>query len=51
MLCRLSYEGSGRPGFIPRSRHATEVHAEDFGDFEESQLVESCSPKKKGDFR
>ena len=24
---------------------------EDFGDFEKSQLVESCGPKKKGDFR
>ena len=32
-------------------RHAPEARAEDLGDFEESQLVESCGPKKKGDFR
>ena len=34
-------------------RHAPEAHAEDLGDFEKSQLslVESCGPKKKGDFR
>ena len=32
-------------------RHAPEARAEDFEDFEESQLVESCGPKKKGDFR
>ena len=25
--------------------------AEDLGDFEKSQLVESCRPKKMGDFR
>ena len=31
-------------------RHAPEARAEDFGDFEKSQLVESCRPKK-GDFR
>ena len=32
-------------------RHAPEVRAEDLGDFEESQLVEFLSPKKKDDFR
>ena len=32
-------------------RHAPEARAEDFVDFDESQLVESCGPKKKGDFR
>ena len=32
-------------------RRAPEAHAEDLGDFEESQLVESCGLKKKGDFR
>ena len=31
-------------------RHAPEACAEDFGGFEKSQLVESCRPKKKGDF-
>ena len=31
-------------------RHALEVRAEDFGDFEKGQLAESCGPKKKGDF-
>ena len=28
-----------------------EACAEDFGGFEKSQLVESCRPKKKDDFR
>ena len=32
-------------------RHAPEARAEEFGDFEVSQLVEFCGPKKKGDFR
>ena len=32
-------------------RHAPEARAENFGDFEKSELVESCGPKKKGDFR
>ena len=32
-------------------RHAPEACAEDLGDFEKGQLVESCRPKKKGDFR
>ena len=29
----------------------TSCTAEDLGDFEKSHLVESCGPKKKGDFR